>query len=199
MGVYGCESKEVEQPKSIVIQPFGGFPQKYIDTVQKALSEAFQTEILVVDAIDLPLSSFIKIKSPRYRADSLLRFLQNRTYPNNSIVLALNTKDISVTKRNLNGEILEPKSKYEDWGVFGVATLNWPYAVVSTYRLKSKNANFFARLKKICIHEIGHTKGLPHCPNTKCIMQDAAETIETIDKVSGAFCERCMKRIKAIP
>ena len=35
------------------------------------------------------------------------------------------------------------------------------------------------RLWKVAIHELGHTLGLPHCPNNGCLMQDAHGTVKT--------------------
>jgi archaemetzincin len=54
---------------------------------------------------------------------------------------------------------------------------------------------FVARLKKVSCHELGHNFGLPHCPNKTCIMQDAAETIKTIDNVSLHLCDECKAKI----
>lgn len=55
---------------------------------------------------------------------------------------------------------------------------------------------FFSRLKKICIHEVGHNLGLPHCTTNKCVMQDAVETIKTVDNESEELCAECRLKIK---
>lgn len=51
------------------------------------------------------------------------------------------------------------------------------------------------RLKKVTMHELGHNLGLPHCPNKHCFMQDAAETIKTIDGVELNLCEECRDQL----
>jgi archaemetzincin len=47
------------------------------------------------------------------------------------------------------------------------------------------------------LHEIGHVTGLDHCPEKGCVMQDAESSIDTVDRESGEFCERCKKSAKA--
>ena len=49
------------------------------------------------------------------------------------------------------------------------------------------------RLWKISIHELGHTFGLPHCPNKGCLMQDAHGTVKTVDEESE-LCGDCRAR-----
>jgi archaemetzincin len=48
---------------------------------------------------------------------------------------------------------------------------------------------------KVAVHEIGHTLGLPHCPTTGCLMEDAGGKVATVD---GEFdlCERCRARLR---
>ena len=61
--------------------------------------------------------------------------------------------------------------------------------------MKSNKNKFVERLKKVTMHELGHNLGLPHCPNNHCFMQDAAETIKTIDGVELNLCEECRDQL----
>jgi len=61
--------------------------------------------------------------------------------------------------------------------VFGEAQVDGPAAVVSTARLRltyndrPASLNLVeARLLKECLHELGHTFGLVHCPDAACLM-----------------------------
>src|SRR3972149_4357003 len=61
--------------------------------------------------------------------------------------------------------------------VFGEAQVDGPAAVVSTARLRltyderpAPAALLEARLVKECLHELGHTFGLVHCPDGACVM-----------------------------
>lgn len=192
-GITSCSQKVADNQLTIALQPFEDFPQVYLDTISSSLELQFASKVIQLPTMQLPNSAFVSLKTPRYRGDTLIKHLRSIKNTDFDLVLGLTTKDISITKKDWQGNILEPTSKYEDWGVFGVATFNAPYALVSSHRLNSKHELFIERLVKICIHEIGHTLALPHCENSSCIMQDAAETIKTIDQVSGDFCQRCHK------
>ena len=190
-----CATKSDNRSLTIALQPFEDFPQDYMDTVSAVLKTTFSADVVHLSPMTLPKTAFVNQKSPRFRGDSLLLHLRANKSSSHDIVLGLTTKDISVTKRDWQGAILQPESKYADWGVFGVAIYNQPYALVSTFRLNSKHALFVDRLVKICIHEIGHNLALPHCDSERCIMRDAAESIQTIDGVERTFCESCSKQI----
>jgi archaemetzincin len=147
--------------------------------------------------IELPKQAFVTIKSPRYRADSIIT-IQNRTI-NDSLdfVLGLTHKDISITKHDIKGNIKEPKWKYNDFGVMGLAYCPGKSSIVSSFRLKHKDKYLeFSRLKKVVIHEFGHNLGLPHCPNKHCVMTSAAEKISTIDNEKMELCEKCKRQLK---
>ena len=56
---------------------------------------------------------------------------------------------------------------------------------------------FRERIVKVCIHELGHNLGLPHCKaDDKCLMNDANGTISQVDKECMYFCDSCKKKIR---
>ncbi|MFP9118082.1 matrixin family metalloprotease [Flavobacterium sp. RNTU_13] len=144
----------------------------------------------------MPESAFVNIKTPRYRADSLIG-IQKRNLPDSiDYVVGLTNKDISVPRYE-NGKIKKPEWKYNDFGVMGLGYRPGNSCVVSTFRLKANNKPlFYKRLEKVVLHELGHNLGLPHCENPKCVMTSAAEKISTIDNANASLCDACAKRIK---
>lgn len=191
--IVSCSS----DPIRVGIQPYDNFDSKLVDSVYKSLKESYDFDFVILPKRAIPKRAFVNIKSPRYRADSLLLDLRRNINDSLDYILGLTNRDISTTKRNRDGEIKEPKFKYSDWGIFGLGYRPGPTCVVSIYRLKNNNSSLFmSRLKKVCTHELGHNLGLKHCPNYKCVMMDAAETIKTIDLVNFELCNDCLEEIK---
>jgi archaemetzincin len=98
-------------------------------------------------------------------------------------VLGFTSADISTTHRG-----------QKDWGIFGLANSWLGTCVVSTFRLKHGNPEpevFNRRVGIVAMHELGHLRGLPHCENQECVMQDCAGTIKTVDKKMLGWCENC--------
>lgn len=81
--------------------------------------------------------------------------------------------------------------------VFGEAQLGGKGAIVSTARLRLDLNGFpcpsrlcRARLLKECVHELGHTFGLSHCPSFRCVMSRSNSVLD-VDAKSGNLCRDC--------
>lgn len=160
-------------PKSIVIQPFGDVPTEYISYIQRGLYK-INRNIHVQKSIPLPKSSYFKNRN-RYRADSLIKFLQIRT-KKEQITVGVTIKDISNTKGKIN-----------DYGIMGLGFVNGNSCIASSYRLAFNNRK--EQLLKLVLHEIGHTEGLRHCGKLSCIMRDCGGKNQW-DEETG-FCKNC--------
>jgi archaemetzincin len=86
--------------------------------------------------------------------------------------------------------------------VFGEAQLGGRAAVVSTHRLASERyglppspALLRQRLAKEAIHELGHTYGLVHCHEPRCVMQSSTY-VEEIDLKGERFCPACAGTVR---
>jgi archaemetzincin len=85
--------------------------------------------------------------------------------------------------------------------VFGEADIVSGTAIVSLYRLRQEyyglapdNASFLERAAKEIVHELGHTFGLGHCPNNKCVMHFSNSLADT-DLKEAHFCDKCRPKI----
>jgi len=185
------------QVKTIAIQPLGPVERALCDTIALTLRQLYSHRVIILPGQPLPPHAFVNIKKPRYRADSLLRFLKNHRPDSVDYVLGLTAQDISTTKKDQDGRVKQPESKYLDWGIFGLGYRPGSSSIVSTYRLEHQDHSLFIeRLRKVSLHEIGHNLGLRHCTTTNCVMQDAAETIRTVDTVDAKLCNLCRKKIR---
>jgi archaemetzincin len=85
--------------------------------------------------------------------------------------------------------------------VFGEANVLSGTAIVSLCRLRQEyyglapdEALFMERATKEIVHELGHTFGLGHCPNSKCVMHFSNSLADT-DLKGADFCSKCRPRI----
>jgi archaemetzincin len=179
------------------LQPFGDFNSKLSDTIAMAIEKNYNIRPFILKSIHIPSEAFINIKTPRYRADKLIRYLRDHKSDSLDFVVGLTNEDISVTTTDDNGNVKKPESKYKDWGVFGYGYRPGESCIVSTFRLGNiSDKRFFERIKKVSLHELGHNFGLDHCESAKCVMRDAAETIKTIDNVNAELCDICKEKLK---
>jgi archaemetzincin len=85
--------------------------------------------------------------------------------------------------------------------VFGEAGVGSGTAIVSLCRLRQEyygldpdEALFLERATKEIVHELGHTFGLEHCPNNKCVMHFSNSLADT-DVKDVHFCDQCRPKI----
>ncbi len=194
--LISCSSK---QEKAIALQPYNGFNLSLTDTIQVAIQNFYGLKAHILAPIEIPKATFVNVKSPRYRADKLIKLLKKNKPDSIDHILGLIAKDISTTKRDHLRKVKKPESKYKDWGIFGLGYRPGASCIVSSYRLKKKVSQgvYKDRLKKVCLHELGHNFGLKHCKSgAPCLMQDAVESIKTIDKEPLALCPSCLNKIR---
>jgi archaemetzincin len=89
--------------------------------------------------------------------------------------------------------------------VFGETQLEGNCALVSLARLEEEFYGLPARedllrerLIKEAVHELGHTFGLKHCSDWRCVMA-SSHAVERVDVKSVDFCRRCAKIVFAVP
>lgn len=186
-------------PTRVGIQPLGSVSETEVDSVSNAIERMYDFEVLVFDHLDLPEEAYTEVRYPRYRADSLTRWLSKRVPDSVDMLLGLTNQDISITKYKdkQKGIIKEPEWQYRDFGIFGLGQVGGNSCVVSSNRLHKNVSDkvFYKRLTRISCHEVGHVLGLHHCPEENCLMNDANERIATIDNSSGKLCDKCWNEI----
>lgn len=75
--------------------------------------------------------------------------------------------------------------------VFGESQLGGKAAVISLFRIKSKNrGETYNRAAKIALHEIGHLLGIVHCQAADCLM-GFSNNLAKLDNLPLRFCQAC--------
>jgi archaemetzincin len=169
---FGCghaKSHLEKQVLNLTLQPLGKVSKANIQQVGTTLNRTFNVRLSIEKPIPFPKQDWYAPRK-RWLADPIV------ATPTKERTLYLASVDIS-----------RPAHGQANFGVLGCANGN---AIVSTFRMKGNKD----LLDKIAIHEIGHTFGLPHCPNKGCIMQDLVGHASTLDG-STTFCPSCRAKI----
>lgn len=112
----------------------------------------------------------------QYRADALLELARSEA---GDRVLVVTSVDLCADGLNF---------------AFGLADTPGTTAVVSIYRLRAGGDTRLLRERtlKEAVHELGHTSGLPHCPDARCVMH-FSNCLEDTDRKGAALCRRCRR------
>ncbi|NIF04411.1 Zn-dependent protease [Chryseobacterium sp. Tr-659] len=167
------EEKVQESPVIIRIQPFKDIGAESVQKVAEGIRNVYPN-VEVLDAMEFPENTYYKERN-RYRADSIIKFLNAET-KEGFVTIGLTSKDISATR-----------GKIKDFGIMGLGFRPGKACVASKFRLNKENQD--EQLYKIAIHELGHTQGLPHCPEKMCFMRNAEGKNPTNEETD--FCKKC--------
>lgn len=171
---------------TVALAPLGPFQPTLLDEIERGLTAELRVSVVRTGPFELPRAAFYAPRR-RYRAERLLDFLRPQMRAPATRVLGVTEVDISTSAHGVS-----------DWGILGLGDLGGRACIISTWRCRrtardAAQASF--RMVTTCVHEVGHTLGLEHCPDTSCLMTDARGSVLTVDRTSGHLCARCRRRI----
>ena len=170
---------------SIILICFGPFEPDVINWIADDITNAFHYPVQVKET-NPNLSEFYSPGRRQYDANGILRVVSDISLPEDLKTIGLLKVDLFI-----------PILTY----IFGQAILEGKTAIASNYRLRNElyglKQNYFLqieRLRKVVIHELGHTFGLIHCLHSNCVMRSSTY-VEDIDQKGINFCYSCQPKL----
>ena len=175
---------------TIAIVPIGTVDSAVLEFLRKRLEEIFvKTRCHIVNSLPLPKNFFDARRGQYYSTGILTDLVSVAKEISADRVLGVVEADLYVPRLNF---------------VFGEAQSLGTVALISTHRLKpgfygnrEDNQLLFGRTAKEAVHELGHTMGLSHCSDPKCVMY-FSNTITDTDRKGEWFCLSCEKKVERV-
>ncbi|KPJ59387.1 MAG: hypothetical protein AMJ42_01995 [Deltaproteobacteria bacterium DG_8] len=169
----------------ITIIPIGSIDKRLLTTLASSLEEIFRLPVSVDPSMQLPYNAY-NPKRQQYHATTILNKVKGETSSDKGRRLGIVDVDLYVPELNF---------------VFGEADLLGKTAVISLSRLRQEFYGlprdedlFLKRTLKEAVHELGHTFGLRHCQNEKCVMH-FSNSLRDTDIKQVTFCPICQKKL----
>ncbi|HIE23438.1 MAG TPA: archemetzincin [Candidatus Korarchaeota archaeon] len=172
----------------LVLKPIGHIDDRILLFLTIRLKKVFSgISISISEAMPVPSSSYDP-RRDQYRSSLILDEVLSYFKPGAGDKI-LGIADVDAYSGHLNF-------------VFGEAYVNGRAAVIYLMRLKPEfygmnpdEGLFLERILKEAVHEIGHTLGLGHCENSRCVMHFSNSILDT-DYKEHNFCEKCKKLVE---
>jgi predicted Zn-dependent protease len=170
----------------VAVVPVGEVPARVKRAASDALRSIYECDVRIYDSQSVPAGAFDANRN-QYSAESFIQLAEEVGDGDKNI--AVTDKDLFYRRRNY---------------VFGLAYLDGSGSVVSTYRLQTSSDGGFShkgsdeifddRVRKEIVHEVGHTMGLEHCDNKRCVM-NFSPTVREVDMKEEHLCGSCQRKL----
>jgi archaemetzincin len=172
------------QKAKIHIVSFSVFDPELLKNIAHAAGNEFATNVIFSEG-HIDLSDFFDPSRGQYQGNELLKIVEDDFSDLEDKTIALFSVDLFI-----------PILTY----IYGQAYLGGNSAIASSHRLSNARYGlkedldlFRDRMAKEVIHELGHTFGLIHCYNPKCVMRSSTY-VEEIDQKNKTLCSSCKSK-----
>lgn len=165
--------------------PIETIPASDLEVVAQAALACFPCAVRYLEALPLPPDAYDPARD-QYHASTILRAALDASPPDATRLLAVTSCDLFIPMLTF---------------VFGQAQVDGTAAVISLARLHQEfhglppRPNLLRdRISKETVHELGHTFGLYHCPDSRCAMA-LSINIADVDAKRSDLCHDCAVRL----
>ena len=176
------------QKPAIVLVPMWDVSADLLDGLAVPLSAAFGLPCRVAAPISVSPAAFDRRRG-QYVGHGILAVLGRLDFPDAERVLGIIDADCSAPGLNF---------------IFGQAGVHTRDAFIalprlrqSFYGLPEDEPLFRERVLKEAVHELGHTYGLGHCPDPRCVMH-FSNSLRDTDAKGAEFCSHCQVQLREI-
>jgi len=171
--------------QNITLISFGFFEQEFLEKIANAIQQEYLHSVSIIQG-RIDISEFYEPGRRQYDGTKLLRAVDLLSPPDSVKTLGL-----------FNVDLFIPILTY----IFGQSYLKGRSGIASTYRLKNELYGMKQsedilrdRIRKVCIHELGHSFGLIHCHSPNCVMKSSTY-VEDIDLKRHNLCHTCRREL----
>ena len=169
----------------ITLKPIGSIDNNILEELKENLNQTFGCPVEITPEA-FKLEQAYNSKRGQYLASKLLAWLKKPGLAKDEKVLGIADVDLYAPGLNF---------------IFGHADTTSVIAIISLCRLRhefyespSDEALFLERAVKEAVHELGHTFGLEHCENIRCVMHFSHSLSDT-DWKQAVFCSQCRPKL----
>jgi len=179
-------AKERDQEMGIVLVAVGEIDRNIMDRLKNDLNKVFKKPIVIGKGMPEPDYAYNK-KRNQYLSTAILNaIMEQKEYPTYEKILGMVEHDLYVPELNfVFGEASRKAA------VISLARLRQAF-----YHLPEDQSLFQRRVLTEAVHELGHTFGLGHCQNSRCVMFFSNSLSDT-DRKGPEFCPRCRKNLQS--
>ena len=169
---------------AILLVPIGEIDQKVIQVLEDDLNTVLKKLVVISKGMPDPADAYHQRRNQYLSTAILSSIVEQKEVTSYEKILGIVDHDLFVPDLNFVFGQASPKA-----AVISLTRLRQTF-----YQLPEDQTLFHQRVLAEAVHELGHTYGLRHCKNPRCVMFFSNSSMET-DRKGSAFCPACQSKL----